>query len=145
MILIWSTLTIPKHIIHLFPFFISLQRDDHSCWNFFVDLLRTSDFGAFQIALACSVICCSDFVIQERSFLIWGRSEFVRRSWIMIPICWMLFVVSWRIFSNNRWRPFRSWPCYLIVTKRRYQNSKSSGGLPKANGKYGNQSDFKSK
>ena len=51
----------------LFPF-ISLQRDDHSCWNFFVDLLRTSDFGAFQIASACSVICCSDFVIQERSF-----------------------------------------------------------------------------
>mgnify|MGYP007002106630 CR=1 FL=1 len=24
--------------------------------------------------------------------------------------------------------------CYLIVTKRRYLNSKSSGGLPKANG-----------
>jgi len=36
-------------------------------------------------------------------------------------------------------------PCYLIVTKRRYLNSNSSGGLPKANGKYGNQSDFKSK
>ena len=36
-------------------------------------------------------------------------------------------------------------PCYLIGTKRRYKNSKSSGGLPKANGKYGNQSDFKSK
>ena len=60
------SLITPKHNIHLFPF-ISLQRDDHSCWNFFVDLLRTSDFGAFQIALACSVICCSDFVIQERS------------------------------------------------------------------------------
>lgn len=35
--------------------------------------------------------------------------------------------------------------CYLIVTKRRYLNSKSSGGLPKANGKNGNQTDFKSK
>ena len=65
MFLIWSILTIPKHNIHLFPFFISLQRDDHSCWNFFVDLLRTSDFGAFQFALVCSVICCSDFVSRR--------------------------------------------------------------------------------
>ena len=36
-------------------------------------------------------------------------------------------------------------PCYLIVTKRNRKNTESSGGLPKANGKYGNQSDFKSK
>ena len=50
MFLIWSILTIPKHNIHLFPFFISLQRDDHSCWNFFFDLLRIIWFGAFQIA-----------------------------------------------------------------------------------------------
>ena len=79
------------------------------CWS-----SKDIRFGAFQIALACSVICCSDFVIQERSFLIWGWIRIVRRSWIMIPICWMLMVVSWRIFSNNRWRPFRSWPFYLL-------------------------------
>ena len=57
-------------------------------------------FGAFQFALVFSVICCSDFVIQERSFLIWGRSEFVRRSWIMIPICWMLFGIMEDFFKQ---------------------------------------------
>ena len=36
---------------HLFPF-ISLQRDDHSCWNFFVDLLSIIWFGAFQMHLS---------------------------------------------------------------------------------------------
>ena len=35
--------------------------------------------------------------------------------------------------------------CYYIATKRRYKNSKSSGGLPKAKVNNGNQSDFKSK
>ena len=74
------------------------------CWS-----SKDIRFGAFQIALACSVICCSDFVIQERSFLIWGWIRIVRRSWIMIPICWML-LVSWWIFSNNRRRLFRSRP-----------------------------------
>ena len=57
-------------------------------------------FGAFQFALVFSVICCSDFVIQERSFLIWGRSEFVRRSWIMVPICWMLFGIMEDFFKQ---------------------------------------------
>ena len=51
--------------------------------------------------------------------------------------------------ANCIWGTFHleklEFPCYLIGTKRRYKNSKSSGGLPKANGKYGNQSDFKSK
>lgn len=47
--------------------FCSLQRDDHSCWNFFVDLLRSILFGAFQMHLYCLAICCSDFVFQERS------------------------------------------------------------------------------
>ena len=60
------SLAIPKHNIHLFPF-RSLQRDDHSCWNFSVDLLSIILFGAFQIASAFLVICCSDFVFQERS------------------------------------------------------------------------------
>ena len=44
-------------------------------------------------------------------------------------------------FRLEKWKI----PCYLIVTKRRYPNSKSSGGLPKAIGSHGNQSDFKSK
>ena len=47
------------------------------------------------------------------------------------------------------WETFRlekfGFSCYLIVTKRNRKNTESSGGLPKANGKYGNQSDFKSK
>ena len=60
------SLAIPKHNIHLFPF-RSLQRDDHSCWNFSVDLLSIILVGAFQIASAFLVICCSDFVFQERS------------------------------------------------------------------------------
>ena len=46
--LIRSSLITPKHNIHLFPF-ISLQRDDHSCWNFFVDLLRTSDLALSKL------------------------------------------------------------------------------------------------
>ena len=47
------------------------------------------------------------------------------------------------------WQTFRleklkiAW--YYIGTKRRYLNSKSSGGLPKAKVNNGNQSDFKSK
>ena len=60
------SLAIPKHNIHLFPF-RSLQRDGHSCWNFSVDLLSIILVGAFQIASAFLVICCSDFVFQERS------------------------------------------------------------------------------
>ena len=60
------SLAIPKHNIHLFPF-RSLQRDGHSCWNFSVDLLSIILIGAFQIASAFLVICCSDFVFQERS------------------------------------------------------------------------------
>ena len=32
-------------------------------------------------------------------------------SWFRFAGC---FLVSWRIFSNNRWRPFRSWPFYLL-------------------------------
>ena len=47
----------------------SLQRDGHSCWNFSVDLLSIILIGAFQIASAFLVICCSDFVFQERSLL----------------------------------------------------------------------------
>ena len=51
-------------------------------------------------------------------------------------------VVSiWRTFHLEKLKN----PCYLIVTKRRYPNSKSSGGLPKSTVNQGNQSDFKSK
>jgi hypothetical protein len=47
------------------------------------------------------------------------------------------------------WGTFRleklEFACYSIGTKRRYNISKSSGGLPKATVSNGNQSDFKSK
>ena len=49
-----------------------------------------------------------------------------------------------RIWETFRLEKLKN-PWYLIVTKRRYQNSNSSGGLPKAKAKKGNQSDFKSK
>ena len=70
-------------------------------------------FWCFPNCFGLLVICCSDFVIQERSFLIWGRSELWEDhgSWFRFAGC---FLVSWRIFSNNRWRPFRSWPFYLL-------------------------------
>ena len=71
-------------------------------------------FGAFQIALVywSSAVRIS-FPGEICGFLIWGWISDTR-SWIMIPICWMLIVVSWRIFSNNRRRPFRSWPFHLL-------------------------------
>ena len=64
----------------------SLQRDGHSCWNFSVDLLSIIWFGAFQIASAFLVICCSDFVFQERSLFYWPEGESAKQwwSWIMI-------------------------------------------------------------
>ena len=49
-----------------------------------------------------------------------------------------------RIWETFRLEKFGI-PCYLIVTKRNRKNTDSSGGLPKVNGKYGNQSDFTSK
>ena len=49
-----------------------------------------------------------------------------------------------RIWGTFRLEKFGI-PCYLIVTKRNRKNINSSGGLPKVIGKYGNQSDFKSK
>ena len=49
-----------------------------------------------------------------------------------------------RIWGTFRLEKF-GFPCYLIVTKRNRKNTDSSGGLPKVNRKYGNQSDFTSK
>ena len=93
MFLIWSVLTIPKHNIHLFPFFISLERDGHSCWNFFFDLLRASDLVLSKKLAVFLVICCSDFFFQERSAFFAdpeGRSvDFVDLG--HDPICWMLW------------------------------------------------------
>ena len=66
MLLIWSSLTTPKHNIHLFPF-ISLSAGRSFMLEFLCWSSKDIWFGAFQIALACSVICCSDFVFQERS------------------------------------------------------------------------------
>ena len=93
MILIWSTLAIPKHIIHLFPFFISLQRDDHTCWNFVIDLIRASELVLSKLLVVFLVICCSDFVFQERSCFRWSWGKI---SWLSLildhdPISWMLW------------------------------------------------------
>ena len=95
---------------HLFPFFISLSAGRSSLLEFRFDLLSLIRFGAFQMHLSFR---SSAFGLhfQERSTfsLIWGKSVDFRRSWIMIPICWML-LVSWWIFSNNRRRLCRSRP-----------------------------------
>jgi hypothetical protein len=76
---------IPKHNIHLFPF-ISLQRDDHSCWNFCCDLLRSIWFGAFQNRRSFGHLLFGlrfpgeIVVFADRE----GRSVDLRESWIMI-------------------------------------------------------------
>ena len=56
-------------------------------------------------------------------------------------LCTKADVCIWETFHLEK----LEFPWYSIGTKRRYLNSKSSGGLPKANGNNGNQSDFKSK
>ena len=115
MFLIWSILTIPKHNIHLFPFFISLQRDDHSCWNFFFDLLRIIWFGAFQIAFRSfwSSAVRISFPGEICVFCWpWGKISWFRWSWTWSDLLDAL--VSCWIFSNNRRRPFRSRPFYLL-------------------------------
>ena len=50
-------------------------------------------------------------------------------------------VCIWRTFRLEKLKK----PCYLIVNKRSYKNSKSSGGLPKDTVNHGNHSDFNSK
>ena len=115
MILIWSTLTIPKHIIHLFPFFISLQRDDHSCWNFGIDFDKSIWFGAFQIAYGLFGHLLFGFrfpgeilfslILREDQLIIFDLG-----SWSDL----LDALVSWWIFSNNRRRLFRSRPFYLL-------------------------------
>ena len=93
MFLIWSILTIPKHIIHLFPFFISLQRDDHSCWNFFFDLLRITWFGAFQIAFRSfwSSAVRISFPGEISLSLILREDQLISLILDHDPICWMLW------------------------------------------------------
>ena len=85
MFLIWSFLTIPKHIFSI-SIFISLQRDDHLCWNFFFDLLRSSDLVLSKLRSVFLVICCSDFGSRRdlRFSLILRVNQCFRWSWIMI-------------------------------------------------------------
>ena len=85
MFLIWSFLTIPKHIFSI-SIFISLQRDDHLCWNFLFDLLRASDLVLSKLRSVFLVICCSDFVSRRdlRLSLILRVNQCFRWSWIMI-------------------------------------------------------------
>ena len=90
--LIRSSLITPKHNIHLFPF-ISLQRDDHSCWNFFVDLLRTSDSVLSKLRWSIGHLLFG-FLFQERSAVSWSEGESVIRdhgSWFRFAGCWLWY------------------------------------------------------
>ena len=97
-------------------FHISLQRDDHSCWKFWLWSFKGIWFGAFQIANGLFGHLRLGFRFQERSSFSdpEGRSMKMKDhgSWFRLAGCCSM--VAWRIFSNNRWRPFRSWPFYLL-------------------------------
>ena len=88
--------------------------------SFMLEFLRWSSkyhlIWCFPNASVILVICCSDFVFQERSSfsLILRVNQFdFRWSWIMIRFAGCC-LVSWWIFSNNRGRPFRSRPLDLF-------------------------------
>ena len=87
--LIRSSLITPKHNIHLFPF-ISLQRDDHSCWNFFVDLLRTSDLVLSKLHWLFGHLLFGFRYPGEICFWFEGRSELWEDhgSWFRFAGCW---------------------------------------------------------
>ena len=100
------SLAIPKHNIHLFPF-RSLQRDDHSCWNFSVDLLSIILIGAFQIASAFWSSAVRISFPDAISFCDLREDP----GWKIVDHDSDLLdagLVSCRIFSNNRRRLFRS-------------------------------------
>ena len=63
------------------------------------------------------------------------------RPWAKSVLCTKTDVCIWGTFRLEKFGN----PWYLIGTKRRYRNGKTSGGLPKAKVNQGNQSDFKSK
>ena len=67
-------------------FHISLQRDDHSCWKFWLWSFKGIWFGAFQIANGLFGHLRLGFRFQERSafLLILRVDQFFRWSWIMI-------------------------------------------------------------
>ena len=85
----WSSLTTPKHNIHLFPF-ISLSAGrtfmlEFLCWS-----SKAIWFGAFQIAPVILVICCSDFFSRCDLFL-WSEG----RSWMKDRGSWFRFAGCW--------------------------------------------------
>ena len=69
-----------------------------------------------------------------------SQRENAPRSAKSVP-CTKTVVCIWETFRLEKLEK----PCYSIGTKRRYQNGRTSGGLPKAKVNQGNQSDFKSK
>ena len=73
--------------------YISLQRDDHSCWNFFFDLLRIILFGAFQMHLYfwSSAVRISYSKIDLRFHCSWGKISSLSKILDHDPICWMLW------------------------------------------------------
>ena len=112
--LIRSSLITPKHNIHLFPF-ISLQRDDHSCWNFFC---WSSEHHLIRCFPNCFGFLWSSavrisFSRRDHCFY-WSEGEPVKTdehgSWSDL----LDALVSWWIFSNNRRRWFRSRPVIFL-------------------------------
>ena len=98
----------------LIYFHISLQRDDHSCWKFWLWSFKGIWFGAFQIANGLFGHLRLGFRFQERSafLLILRVDQFFDDlgSWSD----GLDALVSWWIFSNNRGRWFRSRPVIFL-------------------------------
>ena len=101
--LLWQLRSTTFIYFHLYPF----QRDDHSCWNFFVDLLRTSDLvlskllrlfwsSAVRISFPDAISFCD--LREDPGWKIVDHDSDLLDAGL----------VSCRIFSNNRRRLFRS-------------------------------------
>jgi len=73
--------------------YISLQRDDHSCWNFVIDFLRTSDrcfpnFHWFLGHLLFGFLIPGEIIVFTDPE---GRSVGFSKTMEHDPICWMLW------------------------------------------------------
>ena len=95
-------------------FHISLQRDDHSCWKFWLWSFKGIWCGAFQIANGLFGHLRLGFRFQERS----AFSLILRVNQFFVDLgSWsdlLDALVSWWIFSNNRGRWFRSRPVIFL-------------------------------
>ena len=83
---------IPKHIT-LYFHFMSLQRDDHLCWNFVCDLLRASELvlAKFPSVWWSSAVRISISRRDHRFRWFWGKISWIFEDHGHDPICWMLW------------------------------------------------------